>query len=41
MTVAPLWLWAVDREGRCTMSEGRLALFDVKASELPAIWIAG
>jgi rsbT co-antagonist protein RsbR len=34
MTVAPLWLWAVDREGRYTMSEGRLALFDVKPSEL-------
>ena len=33
MTVAPLWLWAVDREGRYTMSEGRLALFGVKPGE--------
>ncbi len=34
MTIAPLWLWAVDREGRYTMSEGRLALFGVKPGEL-------
>jgi len=37
MTVAPLWLWAVDRDGRYTMSEGRLALFGIKPSELIGI----
>lgn len=37
MTVAPLWLWAVDREGRYTMSEGRLALFGVKPGELVGV----
>jgi rsbT co-antagonist protein RsbR len=33
MTVAPLWFWAVDREGRYTMSEGKLDLFGIKPSE--------
>jgi rsbT co-antagonist protein RsbR len=33
MNVAPLWLWAVDREGRYTMSEGSLDLFGVHPSE--------
>jgi rsbT co-antagonist protein RsbR len=37
MTVAPLWLWAVDREGRFTMSEGRLAFFGVEGVEPGAL----
>ena len=33
MTAASLWLWAVDREGRFTMSEGALDLFGYKPCE--------
>ncbi len=33
MTAASLWLWAVDREGRYTMSEGGLDLFGFKPRE--------
>ncbi len=37
MTVAPLWFWAVDREGRYTMSEGKVALFGVDPGELVGV----
>ncbi len=37
MNAAPLWFWAVDHEGRYTMSEGKVALFGIDPGELVGV----